>query len=166
VACVPTPAARVRELKTPRLGTVLCATDFSELGNAALPLAYAAASNGGTVHLVHVVKRSRDTLDAYDVFEPQSSEGLAEAAKAAEAKLTALVPTDGSGKSVSTRVHVLEAKRPALAICQAAERLGADLICVGTHGRTGLAKAALGSVAAGILAHTRRPVLIARSPKI
>jgi nucleotide-binding universal stress UspA family protein len=164
VACVPQ-SGRARALQTPRLKTVLAATDFSELGNGAIPLAYAAACDGGTVHLVHVVKATRGSLDAYDVFTPASSGALAEASKGAETRLNELVPADGSGKRVATRVHVLEAEQPALAICQAAERLGADLICLGTHGRTGLAKAALGSVAAGVLAHTRRPVLVARNPK-
>ncbi len=165
VACVPAPtAARVRQ--TPKLGHVLAATDFSEQGNGAIPLAYAADSNGGTVHLVHVIKATRAPIDAYDVFEPLPSVILSEAAKAAAARLVELIPTDGSGKTVSTRFHVLEAEDAADAICQAAERLGADLICLGTHGRTGLAKAALGSVAAGVLAHTRRPVLIAKGPKL
>jgi nucleotide-binding universal stress UspA family protein len=164
VACVPTPT-RARTQQTPRLQTVVAATDFSEIGNGAIALAYAAACDGGTVHLVHVVKAARGTLDAYDVFEAAGSDALPEASKGAEARLTALVPLDGSGKSVSTRAHVLEAEQPALAICQAAERLGADLICVGTHGRTGLAKATLGSVALGVLAHTRRPVLVAHSAK-
>ena len=40
---------------------------------------------------------------------------------------------------------MLESRHPADAICQAAERLGADMICLGTHGRTGVAKAVLGS---------------------
>jgi len=164
VGCVPAPAA-VRALQTPRLRTVLAATDFSELGNGAIPLAYAAAANGGTVHLVHVLNAKRISLDAYDVFTPSTGEGQSEAAKAAEARLSELAPSDGSGKSVATKVHVLEADRPAVAICQAAERLDADLVCVGTHGRTGLARAALGSVAAGVLAHTRRPVLLSRSFK-
>jgi nucleotide-binding universal stress UspA family protein len=164
VACVPSlPVARA--LHTPKLRNVLAATDFSALGNGAIPLAYSAVCDGGTVHLVHVVKASRTSLDAYDVFAPVPPETQSAVANAAEARLARLVPTDGSGKSVTTEVHVLEAEQPAAAICQAAERLGADLICVGTHGRTGLAKAALGSVASGVIAQTRRPVLVAKSPK-
>ncbi len=69
-----------------------------------------------------------------------------------------------SRKGVSTRVHALAAEDAWEAICQIAERLSVDLICLGTHGRTGLAKVALGSVAARVLANSRRPVLLARGP--
>jgi nucleotide-binding universal stress UspA family protein len=55
--------------------------------------------------------------------------------------------------------------QPAMAICQAAERLDVDIICLGTHGRTGLPRAALGSIAEAVLNHTRRPVLLARGMK-
>jgi nucleotide-binding universal stress UspA family protein len=61
-------------------------------------------------------------------------------------------------------LHVLESGDPALAICQAAERLDARVICIGTHGRTGLAKVVLGSVAQAVLGGTGRPVLLARRP--
>jgi nucleotide-binding universal stress UspA family protein len=162
VLCVPAP--RVTPVgKTPRLGNVLCATDFSELGNGALGLAYAAVAPGGTVHLLHVVKAGRPQIDPYDVFHPIPDEMTSEAANAARARLTALAPSDASAKAVTTQVHVLEAADTGSAVCQAAERLGVDLICLGAHGRTGLMTAAFGSVAARVLANTRRPVLLARS---
>lgn len=161
-ACVPAPA-EARALEVPRLRQVIAATDFSALGNGAIPLAYAASHEGGTVHLVHVLDPRRRPLDSYDVFAALPSESLADAARAAKANLLSLAPKNGGG--VATEVHVIESAEPALAICQAAERLGADLICIGTHGRTGLAKAMIGSVAAGVLARTRRPVLIAQRPK-
>lgn len=47
-------------------------------------------------------------------------------------------------------------------IVQAARRIGADLIVMGTHGRTGLAKALLGSVAARVIASAPCPVLTVR----
>lgn len=166
VACVPTPAAdEVRPQHTPRLRHVLVATDFSELGNCAIPLAYAAASPGGTVHLTHVVKGARTRFDLYDIMHPVPDATLSEAANGAGARLSELVPVDASNKSVSTQVHVLEAPEAALAICQAAERVGADLICLGTHGRSGIAKTVLGSVASGVLSGTRRPVLLARGSR-
>ena len=61
--------------------------------------------------------------------------------------------------------EVIAAVEPWQAICQAAERLGADLVCLGTHGRTGIARAALGSVAVNVLTHIRRPLLLARGQK-
>lgn len=165
VACVPGPTVSVSAV-VPRLKTVLAATDFSDLGNAALPLAYAAASPGGTVHLLHIVQQQRPHVDAHDLFHPNPSETTLEAMNAAEARLSQLIPTDASSKGIMTRVHGLAADDAWQAICQAAERLSVDLICLGTHGRTGLAKAALGSVAARVLANSRRPLLLARGPNL
>ena len=43
-----------------------------------------------------------------------------------------------------------------------AKRVGADLVVVGTHGRTGLARVALGSVAERVVALAPCPVLTVR----
>jgi nucleotide-binding universal stress UspA family protein len=43
--------------------------------------------------------------------------------------------------------------------------LDADLICLGTHGRSGLRKALLGSVSGAVLHATQRPVLLAHAPR-
>jgi len=51
---------------------------------------------------------------------------------------------------------------PATAICQAAERFGASLICMSSRGRSRVAKALLGSVAQAVMTGSRRPVLILR----
>jgi len=53
---------------------------------------------------------------------------------------------------------------PARAIVATAERIDADLIIMGTHGRTGLRRAFLGSVAERVLRETKRPVLTVRPP--
>jgi nucleotide-binding universal stress UspA family protein len=47
----------------------------------------------------------------------------------------------------------------------AAGRVGADLIALGTHGRTGLARLVLGSVAEAVMRRARCPVLALRSPE-
>jgi|SRR5438034_7201188 len=48
---------------------------------------------------------------------------------------------------------------PAHAICAYARRIGADLIVMGTHGRTGVSRAVLGSVAEAVVRHARCPVM-------
>jgi nucleotide-binding universal stress UspA family protein len=165
VACVPAPAREATQHETPRFRHVLAATDFSDVGNDAIPLAYSAVAAGGTVHLLHVLKARRGRVDPYDLFTPLPDPTLSEAANAAGTRLRELVPGDASSKSVSSQVHVVEAADPAVAICQAAERLNADLICMGTHGRGGVAKAVLGSAAMGVFDGTTRPVLLARPKK-
>ena len=48
-------------------------------------------------------------------------------------------------------------------ILNAAEREGADLIAMASHGRTGLGRVFYGSVAAGVLSRVDRPLLLIRS---
>lgn len=50
-------------------------------------------------------------------------------------------------------------------ILQQADVWGADLIVMGTHGRTGLAHFVNGSVAEQVVRHARRPVLIEHERK-
>ena len=47
-------------------------------------------------------------------------------------------------------------------IIQAAESVQADLIVMGSHGRSGLEKLLLGSVTQAVLTHTHLPVLVVR----
>lgn len=47
-------------------------------------------------------------------------------------------------------------------IVDMAKQEGADLIVVGSHGRTGMARLMLGSVAAQVVAHSSLPVLVVR----
>lgn len=49
------------------------------------------------------------------------------------------------------------------AILDAAEREGADLIALASHGRSGLSRVFYGSVAAGVLHRADRPLLLIRS---
>ena len=50
-------------------------------------------------------------------------------------------------------------------IAQAAARIGADAICMSTHGRTGLAKALLGSQAEAVLRLVQIPVVLVPMPR-
>jgi len=49
------------------------------------------------------------------------------------------------------------------AINRAAKRHRADLVMIGTHGRSGIRRALLGSVAAEVIGTASRPVLTVRS---
>jgi nucleotide-binding universal stress UspA family protein len=59
--------------------------------------------------------------------------------------------------------HVVVEGQPAAGIIGVAEDSQADLIVLGTHGRTGLTRALLGSVARNVMLHASCSVLIVRS---
>jgi nucleotide-binding universal stress UspA family protein len=144
VACVP--VAPRAEGAIPTFGRVLVATDFSERAGHAIPYAYAALPREGAVCLVHAIK-------------PGAAKGEA------EAQLRALIPAESEERGVATEVRIVESADAAKAICEAAERFGADLVCIGSHGRSGLAAAVLGSVAQAVIARSPRPVLVVRPPR-
>jgi nucleotide-binding universal stress UspA family protein len=158
---VPLTAAKRARARS-ALQSAVAATDFSEIGNASIALACAAVAPGGTVHVVHVLPDAgRNPIQAADIMAADVSDTKGSAL--ARTQLRALLPEPGSFPERKLLVHVLQSDRPAEAIAQAAERFDADVICVGTHGRTGLSRAVLGSVAQAVVAQTRRPVLLART---
>ncbi len=65
---------------------------------------------------------------------------------------------------LATETKLLEAKgqRIANVIVAEAERWQADLIVIGTHGRTGFSRLLLGSVAEGVVRTSSIPVLLIR----
>jgi nucleotide-binding universal stress UspA family protein len=164
VVCVPGPDGAETQ-PSAALTSIVVPTDFSAAGNAAVSLAYAAVASGGTVHLVHVNnEQTPGLITPHDIFP--NADGAAQEAEpnsATRRMLADLVPLDMRGRVVS-QLHVLESGHVAHAICQAAERLNASAICLGTHGRGTLAKTLLGSVSSAVLSGTRRPVLFAGDP--
>lgn len=86
-----------------------------------------------------------------------------ELAATAHGKVSELCNAQGQ-PAVALEVKLLEGVTPVRGILETAAHDGADLIVAGSHGRSGLAKAMLGSVASGIVAQANVPVLIARGP--
>ncbi len=157
VACVPAPAAapvsgpRVREC--PR---VLVAVDIHEPHGFASRYAYGIAAPGGTVRLMHNLEPAQPP-DA-------RLKDRAQPAADAEAKLRMLTPHEAEARGITTEVEVTERREIAEAICAAAERFGADIICIGSHTRPGFTAKALGSVPLAVLQTSRRPVLVVWPP--
>jgi nucleotide-binding universal stress UspA family protein len=83
-----------------------------------------------------------------------------EHAASAHAKVNALC-TEGP-VPVEWQARMIEDMAAAHGIVQTAQIEGADLIVVGSHGRTGIARLMLGSVAARVVAESSVPVLVAR----
>ncbi len=159
VACVPAPAAapvagpRVREC--PR---VLVAVDIHEPHGFAARYAYGITSPGGTVRLMHNLEPADPGDAASTAKDPASF------TSEAEAKLRALTPHESEARGITTEVEITTNRETAAAICAAAERFGADVICIGSHTRPGFTAKALGSVSLAVLQTSRRPVLVVWPP--
>ncbi len=160
VACVPTPAAtpmagpRIRECRR-----VLVAVDLNEPHGFAAPHGYGIVQSGGTVRLLHNVVPPLAT-------SPADEKELAQLVAESEAKLRALAPPGAEARGIVTEVEVTRSRETAAAICAAAERFGADVICAGSHTRPGFTAKVLGSVSLAVLQTSRRPVLIVWPPAL
>ena len=147
---------------------MLATTDLSAPANDAIPYAYSVVDDGGTVHLVHVLEIAEPDVipnPLYAHYTPGRASTPAELAKLRDsltARIQALVPPGAAERGVRTEVHVPAGPDVAAAVTEAADRLGATLLCVGSRGRSGIAKLLLGSTASAILAASRLPVLIVR----
>jgi nucleotide-binding universal stress UspA family protein len=153
----------------PKYRKLLVITDFSPLGNAAVPYAYAVlAECGGTVILCHVTEVHGPPNPLYAHYSPWGSlsgEERTELRQTLLSSLEALVPEQVRQEGiVATEVRVVET--PLLvyeAICQEAAELDVDLIVMASHGHSGMARLLLGSVAEQTLRLVDRPVLVVRS---
>jgi nucleotide-binding universal stress UspA family protein len=150
----------------PTLSRVLCATDLSEFGNRAVPFAYAAAAAEGSVTLLHVVRDPpvpSPLVPHYGEPHASDSERRAEQRRAKK-QLEALAALAVDASGIQTELRVVHAAEVSEAILAEAERIGADLICMATHSRSGLAQLVLGSSAHEVLHQAGRPVLLVPSP--
>ena len=91
--------------------------------------------------------------------------GQAEYLSAATAEANAAVKTAKAAfteAGISAEASVIESHTAWRGVVQAAESMQADLIVMGSHGRSGLEKLVLGSVTQAVLSHTKLPVLVVR----
>ena len=91
-------------------------------------------------------------------FQASMSAAL-EHAPVAHNKLAALCE---KAPAVSFQPRLAEDVGAASGIVQSARQIEADLVVVGSHGRTGVARLMLGSVASKVVAESPIPVLVAR----
>jgi nucleotide-binding universal stress UspA family protein len=141
---------------------VLFATDFSPTSEAALPYAVAICRRfGSTLHAVHVLSDASlmmmsggvDYVSMGTIYEDAHTEAKERLDEMSE-RIDGISHRNYVGhgqvwKSLSGLIH----------------ENGVDLVVVGTHGRTGLGKLLLGSVAEDILRHSPCPVLTV-GPKV
>jgi nucleotide-binding universal stress UspA family protein len=144
---------------------ILVPVDFSVPSRAALEdAAELAAKFGASVDVIHVWQAP----GFFPVGSNVPGTGVGELAmsdmirKNAEEALTGFID-EARRRNVIVRSFRTIGGAPAHAIVDAAKEGNYDLIVVGTHGRTGLPRVLLGSVAESVVRHAHCPVLAVRS---
>jgi nucleotide-binding universal stress UspA family protein len=132
---------------------ILCPIDFDVNSLAALDMARdLSQENGASLHVLHVV------VPHYPLIV--SAPFLAERAhQYARIRLDEIAR--GSLRSVDHHL-LLKTGDPAGTIISTAEEVGADLLVMATHGRTGVPRFFLGSVAERVVRESSCPVLTIR----
>lgn len=164
VVFIPPATAAPETPRVPAIMTVLAPTDLSAEGNSAIPFAYALlAAHGGVVELCHIHER---VVPAPPYLYDRQDGKVTDVERARfENELRALVPPEAARLGIRSHISVIDGAHAADAIVHAAERLGVDAIVLGSHGRSGVVHALMGSVSQGVVRHARRPVLVVPASK-
>jgi len=144
-----------------RVRRIVHPSDFSRASNAAFAKAVEMAkSNRADLMLVHVVTPFVPVAgDAY--VSPKVYADIEASANAYARKQLEALAAKAKKSGVRASALVLEGV-PAERIAQIARSKRADLVVLGTHGRTGLARMFLGSVASRVISLATCPVLTVR----
>ncbi|AKB19869.1 MULTISPECIES: universal stress protein [unclassified Methanosarcina] len=147
-------------MKSNIYGKIMVATDGSELVKKAVDTAIEIARLGGAkLYAIHVVESGSISLT-----HPRDmgwDKAMKEHLTAEGKKAAAYVETAGKAANVEVEPVILEGN-PAHEIIEFAEENDIDLIVMGTHGRTGVQRFLLGSVAQNVTRHSRKAVLVVR----
>jgi nucleotide-binding universal stress UspA family protein len=150
------------------LRRVLVPVDFSPLSSRALHWGARLLPAGGRLQLVHVTAPYASAvveLGAYAPLPPPGPDELARDRGDVERRLRELIPSEIAGRGLEFDVEAATGYDAATAIVDCATRLGSDLICLPTHGRSGLSRALMGSVTQGVLRRSPIPVLVVPPPE-
>ncbi len=130
---------------------VVFPTDFSTTSKAAMEFAESLVrGQGGKLFIVHV-EEPPAAYGGGDLFYGIPSASLEDIKRL----LLSVVPND---PTVAYEHHLVHGA-PADAISNFAESVDADLIVLGTHGRTGVSRMLMGSVAEAVVRHAKCPVV-------
>lgn len=146
---------------------VVVGIDYSDLGELALEraLPMAAARPSTEIHVVHAVSSLVPPHVHPDADSLQ--EASLKLRTYFEERLSAFVAKRGSLEAWAPRfISHVRVDAPAEQIAQLAADLEADLVIVGTHGRRGLARVTMGSVAESVVRLAPCPVLVVRPKSI
>jgi nucleotide-binding universal stress UspA family protein len=148
-----------KQSDAPTLTKILVPLDGSELSASVLPFAAdLAKSLGASVMLFHAVLEPVMTYPAGGaVFDSGALKGM----EAGAHEYLAAVARDLDDKGVKTNREVAIGNATD-GIVWAAEREGAELIVMSTHGRSGIGRIVLGSIADAVVRRTSLPVILVR----
>lgn len=142
-----------------QLKKILVPYDFSDHSKEALDWALELAEKWqARVELMHVVHILPPVVDIpNDMYADVERGQIA----AAQQRLEGIRTEKTHASRVTIDIHVQRGV-PFQAICEYAETHQADLIAMGSHGRTGLSHVFIGSVAERVIRHARCPVLVTK----
>lgn len=147
----------------PQVKTILVPVDFSAGSDAAVEWAQALASCfGARLVAVHVVDTSASAMigGPGGVLAPPPPATMYD-----ELRREAREAMDRLSARLAGAETMIREGSPRQEILNAARETSADLIVMGTHGRTGLAHLLFGSVAEHIVRHAPVPVFTVRRPE-
>jgi nucleotide-binding universal stress UspA family protein len=136
---------------------ILCPVDFSEPARAAMTVAVQLCGQfDADLTLFHSYQLPGYTLpEGSVVASPKMLQDLADQAESHLAEWKQLAERMGAAR-VQTAKGIGD---PAIEVVEVAREGGYDLIVLGTHGRTGIRHALLGSITERVVRHARCPVL-------
>lgn len=138
--------------------TVLHATDFSPYSDFAFRLACSLARDyRARLVVLHVVEPPLVVYDSGSLLSPVG-DGSSESVK------EKLQRVQAPSADVAVEHRLVEGD-PAAEILRAGQAVLADLIILGTHGRTGIRRLLMGSVAEQVVRRASCPVLTAKAPR-
>ncbi len=145
-----------------RLERILCPTDFSKFAFRAADYAVSLGRHyDAEVHFLHVIPSALIHPEQY----PYVAEGVPLAPEFRERALERLDAFVALSRAEGVRTRFgVEEGAPVTVILKAAETDRASLVCLGTHGREGMERLVLGSVAEKVLRKARCPVLTVSEP--
>lgn len=147
--------------RSPLICRILFPTDFSETARAAWDWATTLAGRlGAGLIVLHVMEPIR-SLAGVDLGINELERIWKAGREVAEQEMNALL--SGADPNLRT-AHIIEEGMPFERIIWIARRQGADLIVMGTHGRSGLRRVFFGSVAERVVREAPCPVLTVRPP--
>ncbi len=158
VAVVPVAVTPQRSRPIPTVNRVLVAADLWAHSERAVAYACAIARPGGVVRIIHVTHPRAIAGGAFETAVGRSDRHQRHV-RTLGRRLEALRPTGAQDLGLETEAAVVECEDIVAGICQEAERFAADVVVVGTKGG-GVASVISGSVAGGVVARLRRPVLV------